>query len=156
MPLLDLIQFSRELANRRNKAALLLTPDVREQHQIAAQLATALGAPHLDVLDRFQADAKLTEQIASFAPADFFKLVAKEKSSPLVIVSGLDFLLAIWIAQGDAKQVKLDLCRQIELWEQKTPFLLVAQQDSVFADYTPTRHTGSQVIIQLSQTLALA
>ncbi len=156
MPLLDLIQFSRELANRRNKAALLLTPDVREQHQIAAQLATALAAPHLDVLDRFQADAKLAEQIAGFAPSDFFKLVAKEKSAPLLVISGLEFLLATWIAQGDAKQVKQDLCRQIELWEQKPAFLLVAQQDAVFADYVPTRHTGSQVIVQHSQTLALA
>lgn len=155
MPLLDLIQFSRELAVRRNKAALLLTPDLREQHAIAAQLARALGAPHLDLLERFQADAKLADQLAGFSPADFFKLIGAQKASPLLVLSGLEFLLAAWLAQGDAKQVKQDFCRQIEFWERQPAFLLVTQHDPVFAAYAPTRHTG-QMIIQLSQTLALA
>jgi hypothetical protein len=155
MPLLDLIKFSSELAARRNKAALLLTPDVREQHNLAARLANTLSVPHLDVLDRFRADTELTEQIAGFAPTDFFKLVGKEKSAPLLVISGIEFLLASWIAQSDAKQVKRNFCQQIELWSQKPAFLLVAQQDSIFAEYLPTRHTGSPIIIQLSQTLAL-
>jgi hypothetical protein len=155
MPLLDLVTFSNELATRRNKAALLLTPDVREQGAIAAQVAVALGVPHMNVLDRFRADDKLVDQIAGFSPADFFRLIAREKSSSLLVISGLEFLLATWLAQGDAKQVKLNFCQQVELWSQKPAFLLVTQQDPVFAAYQPTRHTGSQVIIEFSKTLAL-
>ena len=86
---------------------------------------------------------------------DSFKLIAAQKSQPLLVVSGMEFLLAAWLAQGDAKQVKRSLCQQIELWESPPAFLLVAQFDPVFASYQPTRHTG-QVIIELSQTLSLA
>lgn len=156
MPLLDLLKFSRELVTRRNKAALLLTQDLREQHAHAAQVASALGAPHFDVLDRFHNDPTLADQIAGFSASDFFKLLAAQKSQPLLVVSGIEFLLAAWLTQGDAKQVKRNLCQQIELWERAPAFLLVTQHDPVFAAYEPTRHTGSQVVIELSQTLSLA
>lgn len=155
MPLLDLIQFSRELTARRNKAALLLTPDLPAQRTCAEQIAAAVGAAHLDVLDRFQSDSSLVEQLAGFSADDLFKLLAAQKS-PLLIVSGIEFLLAAWISQGDPKQVKLKLCQQIELWERAPAFLLVTQQDPVFADYQPTRHRGSRIVIQLSQTLSLS
>ena len=158
MPLLDLIKFSRELATRRNKAALLLTPDFREQHACAAGIAAAIGAPHFDVLDRFQADPTLADRLGGFSVDDLFKLIAAEKPQPLLVVSGIEFLLAVWLAQGDAKHVKRALCEKIELWEgrEKPAFLLVTQQDPVFAAYQPTRHKGSQTVIQLSETLSLA
>ncbi len=155
MPLLDLIQFSRELATRRNKAALLLTPGLREQHACAAGIAAAIGAPHFDVLDRFQADPTLAGRLAGFSADDLFKLIAAQKSQPLLVVSGIEFLLAAWLSQGEAKQVKRSLCQQIELWERPPAFLLVTQHDPIFAAYQPARHTGSRVIIELSQTLAL-
>lgn len=156
MPLLDLIKFSRELATRRNKAALLLTPDIREQHACAAGIAAATGAPHFDVLDRFQADPTLADRLGGFSTDDLFKLIADHKPQPLLVVSGIEFLLAAWLAQGEAKSVKRSLCQQIELWERSPAFLIVAQHDSVFAAYQPARHTGSRVIIELSQTLSLA
>ena len=82
MPLLDLIQFSRELTARRNKAALLLTPDLPAQRTCAEQIAAAVGAAHLDVLDRFQSDSSLVEQLAGFSADDLFKLLAAQKSPP--------------------------------------------------------------------------
>ena len=63
MALLDLRQFTKELGGRRNKAALLLTPDLCEQQVFAAQLAAATDALHLDVLDRFKADTALTARL---------------------------------------------------------------------------------------------
>jgi hypothetical protein len=155
MSLLDLKKFSSALTARRNKAAMLLTPDLPSQRPYAEQIAEAVGAVHLDMLDRFLSDTSLTEKLAGFSSDDLFKFLAAQKS-PLLIVSGIEFLLAAWISQGDAKQVKLNLCQQIELWEQNPALLLVVQQDSVFADYQQTRHTGSQIVIQLSQTLSLA
>ena len=153
--LLDLKKFAAELAMRRNKAALLLTPDLTAQRTCAEQIATAIGATHLDLLDRFQSDVGLTAQLPGFSPDDFFKLLSAEKTK-FVVVSGLEFLLAAWISQDDAKTVKLKLCQSIELWERTPALLLVVQPDSIFADYQPTRHRGSQVIIHLSQTLSLA
>jgi hypothetical protein len=155
MPLLDLIKFSRELVTRRNKAALILTPDIREQRACAAGIAAAIGVEHFDMLDLFQADAKLADNLPGFSADDLFKLIADHKAQPLLVVSGIEFLLAAWLTQGDPKQVKLKLCQQIELWERVPAFILVAQQDPVFAAYKPTRYTGD-LVIQLSQTLSLA
>jgi hypothetical protein len=81
MPLLDLLKFCYELPARRNKAALLLTPDLRPQRACAAQIAAATGATHFDVLDAFQADATLTERLSGFSSDDFFALVAARKRS---------------------------------------------------------------------------
>jgi hypothetical protein len=155
MPLLDLKKFAAELAARRNKAALLLAPDLTAQRACAEQIATAIGATHLDLLDRFQSDAALTAQLPSFSTDDLFKLLAAEKTK-ILVMSGIEFLLAVWISQDDAKTVKLKICQAVELWERTPALLLVVQPDSVFAEYQPTRHKGSQVIIQLSQTLSLA
>ncbi len=146
MPLLDLKQFSSELAVRRNKAAMLLTTDLREQHACAAQLATAIGAPHLDVLDAFQADASLSDRLAAFSPDDFLALVAARTAQPLVVVSGVEFLLAAWLCQGETKQVKRDFCFKLEHWENKPAFILVAQHDPVFIGYKPHRHSGFSVM----------
>ena len=157
MPLLDLLQFCRELPARRNKGALLLTPDPREQRTCAAQIAAAAGAVHFDVLDAFQADAALTGRLAGFSSDDFLRLVAAQKS-PLLIVSGLEFLLAAWLSQGSPKEVKRQFCQQIELWDGRDnpAFLLVTQQDAVFAGYEPTRYKGSRIVIPLSETQALS
>jgi len=158
MPLLDLLKFCHELLARRNKAALLLTPDLREQRACAAKIAAATGATRFDVLDVFQADATLTERLSGFSSDQFFALVAAQKAQPLLIVSGLEFLLAAWLSQDNPKEVKRRLCHQIEMWEgrDKPPFLLVTQQDPVFAAYTPSRFTDGPLVIKLSQTLSLS
>lgn len=157
MPLLNLLQFCRELPARRNKAALLLTSDIREQRAYAAQIATAANARHFDVLDAFQADGALTSRLAGFSSDDFFRLLTEQKA-PLLIVSGLEFLLAAWLSQGNPKDVKRQFCQQIELWDGRDnpAFLLVTQQDAVFASYEPTRYTGSRIVIPLSETQALS
>lgn len=158
MPLLDLLKFCRELPARRNKAALLLTPDLREQRAYAAQIAAAAAATHFNVLDAFQADPSLMGRLAGFSSDDFFALVAANKAQPLLIVSGLEFLLVAWLSQDNPKEVKRRFCRQIEMWEgrDKQPFLLVTQQDPVFATHTPDRFTDGPVVIELSQTLSFS
>ncbi len=157
MPLLDLIQFCRELPARRNKAALLLMPELNGQREYAAQIASAASAAYFDVLDAFQADATLSERLAGFSSDDFFRLITSQ-SAPLVIISGLEFLLAAWISQGDPNQVKRQFCQQIELWDsrEKPAFLLVAQVDAIFSQYEPTRYRGSRIVISLADTQALS
>ena len=70
----------------------------------------------------------------------------------------MEFLLASWLSQGNPKDVKRQFCQQIELWEgrDKPAFLLVTQQDAIFASYEPTRHRGSRIVIPLSETQALS
>lgn len=153
--LIDLRKVAAELADRRNKAALLLTPDVRAQRAYAAQVAAAVGAFHLDVLDRFQADETLSARLASFSMSDLFALIEAHKDKRFLVVSGVEFLLAAWLSQGQPKEVKRALCRLIEFWESQPPFLLVTHHDPVFADYKPERHRGGPIVLEMSQTLAL-
>lgn len=154
MSLIDLRAFAKELVARRNKAALLLTPELSRQRAYAAQVATAVDGFHLDVLDLFQADPSLTARLSAFSLDDLFTLIAEQKE-PLLIVSGIEFLLAAWLSQGQPKEVKLTLCHRIELWEKSPAFLLVTHHDPVFADYRPERYRGTQLILEMSKTLAL-
>jgi hypothetical protein len=153
MSLTDLKQFSGELMARRNKATMLLTTDLREQHNCAAQLAAAIGAPHLDLLDCFQADAGLNARLGAFTMDDFLALVAARVTQPFIVVSGVEFLLAAWLSQDEPKQVRRDFCFKLEHWEGRPAFILVAQHDPLFAGYQPRRHTGL-FAIELSQVKA--
>jgi hypothetical protein len=153
MSLIDLKQFSDELVARRNKATMLLTTDLREQHNCASQLAAAIGAPHFDVLKCFQADADLNARLGAFTMDEFLALVAARATQSLIVVSGVEFLLAAWLSQGEPKQVKRDFCFKLEHWESRPAFILVAQHDSLFAGYQPRRHTGL-FAIELSQVKA--
>jgi hypothetical protein len=155
MSLLDLRLFAVELVERRNKAAILLTPDLREQRSYAAQIAAAVNGFHLDVLDCFQVDESLTARLTSFSMGDLFALLGDHKDRRFLVVSGIEFLLAAWLSQGQPKEVKRTLCHQIELWENQPPFLLVTHHDPVFADYEPQRHSVGPVVIEMSHTLAL-
>lgn len=154
MSLIDLRAFTKELIARRNKAALLLTPEISQQRAYAAQVAAAVGGFHLDVLDLFQADPSLTARLSAFSLDDLFTLIG-ERKEPLLIVSGIEFLLAAWLSQGQPKEVKRTLCHRVELWEKSPAFLLVTHHDPIFADYRPERYRGAQLILEMSKTLAL-
>lgn len=156
MPALeDLRDFAARLVERRNRAALLLHPRLPEQRAYAAQLAVWLQVPHLDVLDRFQSDEALSERVSYFTPDDLLALIG-ESAEPLLVVSGIEFLLGIWLCQGEASRVKADFCEKLELWERSPAFLLVTHEDPDFAAYRPGRHRGSRVVLPISETLALA
>lgn len=156
MPLTDLPQFCRELVVRRNKAAILLTPDLPAQQEHASQIAAATGASHLDVLDVFHGDAALSAGLGGYAIDDLLNLISSHPGEhALLVVSGIEFLMAVWFSQGDPRQVKRDLCHRLELWEHKPAFLLVTQHDSTLANYQPARHTGGALVLELSQTAAL-
>lgn len=156
MPLTDLTQFCRDLVARRNKATILLVPDLQAQQEHASQIAAATGALHLDVLDLFQSDAALTARLGEFAIDDLLKLLASYRDDyELLVVSGIEFLMAIWFSQGDPRQVKRDLCQRLELWERKPALLLLTLHDSTIASYQPTRHTAGALVLELSQTASL-
>lgn len=153
--LTDLHKFAAKIIDRRNKAALLLTTDIRTQRAYAAQLAGVLEGFHLDVLDRFRADETLAARLVTFSMADLLTMIAEQNSQQLLIVSGIEFLLGAWLSQGEPKQVKRSLCQQIELWEGQPAFFLVTQVDATLASYQPERHSDGPVVLKISETVAL-
>jgi hypothetical protein len=151
----DMRQFATRLVERRNRAALLLTPDLPGQQAYAARLAGALNAPHLDVLTRFQEDQTLLSRLTHFSFDDLLALIAEHRQNQLLVVSGIEFLLGAWLSQHESKQFKTDLCRKIEFWQQSPAFILVTHEDPVFAAYHAQRFSGSRVVLHTSETLSL-
>lgn len=156
MPLTDLPKFCRELVTRRNKATILLVPDLQAQQEHAARIATATGGLHLDVLDLFQADAALAARLGGFDIDDLLGLLASHHNGhELLVVTGTEFLMATWFSQRDPRQVKRELCQRLELWERKPALLLLTLHDSTIATYQPSRHTAGAMVLELSQTASL-
>jgi hypothetical protein len=154
-PLKDLKLFAPLLLERRNKAALLLTRNCQEQKYYAAQVAKAIGWKHLDVLDAFQRDPALNKQLVVFSLENLFEWIRMQTDGGIVL-SGIEFLLAAWLSQGNPKSVKTELCQKVEFWERKPAFLLVTREDPVLSSYQPQRHRGSPMILFMSQTTALS
>lgn len=153
--LTDLRELAAALPNRRNKAAMVLHPHLTEQRSYAAQLAQAVGWPHLDLLKTFRDSPELTERLVIFSMSDFFSYLGQQTGTPGLVVSNIEFVLAAWLSQGKPRDVKTDLCKRVELWERSPAFLLVTSDETVLANYQPTRHSGSPLILKTSQTLAL-
>jgi hypothetical protein len=153
--LMDLRKLAASLPNRRNKAAMVLHPQITEQRAYAANLAKAVGWPHLDLLKVFSDSPELTERLVVFSMSNFFDYLAQQKGTPGLVVSNIEFVLAAWLAQGTPRDVKIDLCKQVELWERAPAFLLVTSDEAVLANYQPSRHKGFPLILKTSQTLAL-
>jgi len=151
----DMRTFAARLVERRNRAALLLTPDLAGQQSYAAQLAQVLGATHLDVLTRFQEDGTLLSRLSTFSFDDLLNLISEHRDRRLAVVSGIEFLLGAWLSQGESKQVKRSVCEKIELWQQSPAFILVTHEDPVFSAFQPERFPGTQVVLHTSETLAL-
>lgn len=155
MNLINLREHSAALLQRRNKAAVVLYPKITEQRNYAQQLASAVGWPHFDLLNEFSEKADLTDQLVAFSMSDFFDYLKQQKSSNGIVVSNIEIVLTAWIAQGTPVDIKNDFCSRVELWERSPALLIVTQNDPVFANYQPTRHTDSRLIMKTSDTLAL-
>jgi hypothetical protein len=153
--LIDMRQFATQLVERRNRAALLLSPDLAGQHAYAARLAQILGATHLDVLCRFREDESLLSGLSCFSLDKLLVLIAEHRQTPLLVVSGIEFLLGAWLSQSEPRHAKKDLCEKIEFWQQSPAFILITHEDPVFAAFQPQRFPGTRVVLHLSETLAL-
>jgi len=151
----DMRTFAARLVERRNRAALLLTPDLAGQQSYAAQLAAMLDATHLDVLTRFQEDGTLLSRLSTFSFDDLLNLISEHRDRRLAVVSGIEFLLGVWLTQHEPKQFKADICRKVEYWEGTPAFILVTHEDPVFFAFQPERFPGTQVVLHTSETLAL-
>jgi hypothetical protein len=153
--LIDLRELAASLPHRRNKAAVVLHPQITEQRAYAAQLAKAVGWPHLDLLKAFSENPELTGRLVAFSMSDFFDHLGQLHGTSGLVVSNIEFVLSAWLAQGKPREIKTDLCKRVELWERSPSFILVTCNEPVLANYQPTRHRGSPFIIKTSETLAL-
>jgi hypothetical protein len=149
---IDMLKFVAELPKRRARAAVVLSRDFSGQKAWAAELASRTGAEHIDVLELFSADADLGARVGVFMVDDLFKLLRNRAQTPVLIVSGLEFLFAVWT--GQAKAVE-KFASQLELWQDRPSLLFVMQHERGLAERKFTRFPSLDFVVDQSNTLAL-
>jgi len=148
----DMVQLVRELASRpRARACVVLTHEYEGQKEWAAELARQTGCDHMDLMDRFAQDEGLSAGIGEFLVPEFFEFFKGKSTSPVLVITGIEFLKATWAGQPTAMD---EFGRRLETWNHKTGLLFVMQHDERLASYMSSRFKYRFAVDQ-KETLAL-
>jgi hypothetical protein len=149
----DIVKLVSELPRRpRGKACIVLTHDYADQTEWAAKLAARTGSEHLDLLAHFAEDPALAGDIETFSLERLFQFLAGRRSSPVLIVSGLEFLSATWAGQSDAIE---QFASRVENWRTAPALLFVLQYDQTLATHRFGRHRQHTFVVDQNDTLKL-
>ncbi len=150
---IDIIKQAKGLPQRpRGRACIVLTHKHEEQRAWAKELAVQMGAHHLDLLDHFASHPDLTENIGQFTIQNLFDLLSSMRNQKVLIVTGLEFLLATWTGSPSAME---QFAHQIESWDKSPALLIVMQYDGALATRRFTRYPQYKFVVDQKETFAL-
>ena len=149
----NMIQLVSTLSSRsRGRACIVLTHDYRGQKEWAAELARQTDSEHLDLQELFTQDVKLSRKIVQFSILTLFEFLKNYKQTPVLVVSGIEFLKATWAGQMNVVE---QFASQVETWNQKPCLLFVLQYDKIIATREYRRYRQYTFVIDQKETLAL-
>ena len=149
----NMVQLVRDLPSRpRGRACIVLTHEYKGQKEWAAELARQTDSEHLDLLELFAKNVDLSNQISQFLIPDLFALLKKYDKTPVLIVSGLEFLKATWSGQSNSVE---QFTSNVETWNQKPGLLFVLQYDKIIATREFRRYRQYTFVVDQRETLAL-
>lgn len=149
----NIIDLTKSLPRRpRGKACIVFTHDYLEQKAWAAELASQAGAPHIHLLDVFANDEALAGNVETFSINDFFSFLSEGAESPIIVVSGLEFLVAMWVGQAYFVE---QFARQIEMRDKLPALLIVMQSYPPLAKWKFNRIKDHVFIVDQRDTFAL-
>jgi len=149
----NMIQLVTDLPSRaRGKACIVLTHEYRGQKAWAAELASQTHSEHLDLLELFAQDAKLSSKIGQFLVPSLFEFLKNHGQSSVLVVSGLEFLKATWTGQSNINE---QFASRVETWDQKPCLLFALQYDKAIATCKYRRHRQHKFVVDQKETLAL-
>jgi len=149
----NIVQLVKGLPSRpRGRACIVLTHDYEGQKEWAETLAHQTDSEHINLLDLFVKDTNLSNRIGELQVADLFALLKKLGNTPVLIVSGLEFLKATWTSQS---QVIEQFTSHVETWNQSPCLLFVIQYDPILATTEFRRYRQYKFIVDQKETLAL-
>lgn len=150
---IDIVQLVKNLAKRpRGKACFVLTSDFHQQKEWAAELAERTGSEHLDLLDLFADDDTLADKVSTFSVAELLDFLKNRGNSPVLVISGLEFLKATWSGQSGAVET---LASKIETWQNSPCLVFVLQYDKELATREFQRFRQHMFVVDQEETLAL-
>ena len=150
---IDIVKIAKGLPQRsRGNSCIVLTHKHEEQRAWAEELAVQTGAHHLDLLDHFVSHPDLAENIGQFTIQNLFDLLSSIRNQKVLIVTGLEFLLATWTGIPNAME---QFANQIEYWDKSPALLIVMQYDSALAARRFTRYPQYKFVVDQKETFAL-
>ena len=149
----DLMDLAKELPKRqRGRACIILTRNYPQQKAWATKLAGLVGVDHLNLLDEL-ADADPTFKMAGLSVDGLFKYLENRSESPLLIVSGLEFIKATWAY--NPRRTMGQLAQQVEMWSRKPALLFVTQYDTLLAKMKFSRFSNLRFVVDQQNTISL-
>lgn len=148
----DINRIVRELPARpRGRSCVVLSEDFGGQKAWAAKLALITGMDHIDLLDEFQKDQGLAARTGRFSVSDLFEYLQSRSGSPVLIVSGMEFLKATWSGWSTSTD---EFASRMENWRNTPALFFVLQFDKHLAAREFKRY-GHDSVIHQKETLAL-
>ena len=149
----NMVQLVKTLPSRqRGRACVVLTHDYRGQRKWAAELARQTNSQHIDLLTLFAEDKSLADIIGQLLIPSFFEYLKKYNKSPVLIVSGIEFLKATWSGQSNVSE---QFASYVETWDKEPCLLFVLQFDKVIATREFYRFRHYTFVVDQKETLAL-
>ena len=149
----NMVQLVKTLPSRpRGRACIVLTHEYEGQKEWAAELARQTDSEHIDLLELFAQDTKLSSKIGQFLVPSLFDFVKGQSQAPVLIVSGIEFLKATWSGQSNVGE---QFASRVETWDQKPCLLFVLQYDKIIATREYRRFRQYTFVVDQKETLAL-
>jgi hypothetical protein len=150
---IDIIKIVKELPlRRRGRACIVLTNDYRNQSKWANDLANKTDSKYINLLELFNEDNNLNNNIRHFNVSKLFELLKSHKDFPVIIISNMEFLKATWVGQPNALK---QFVSNIETWNNPPGLLFVIQYDKYIATRRFKRYPQYSFVVDQKETLAL-
>ncbi len=149
----NMVQLVRDLPSRpRGRACIVLTHEYEGQKEWAAELARQTDSEHLDLLELFAQDAKLSSKIGQFLIPSLFEFLKNHGQASVLVISGMEFLKATWAGQSNVIDQFLS---QLKTWDKYPSLLFVMQYDKTIASYDFGHRYQYTFVVDQKETLAL-
>ena len=149
----NMVQLVRDLPSRpRGRACIVLTHEYGGQKKWAAELARQTDSEHIDLLELFAQDAKLSSKIGQFLVPSLFEFLKNHGQASVLVISGMEFLKATWTGQSNAVNQFLS---QLKTWDKNPSLLFIMQYDKTIAFYDFGRRYQHTFVVDQKETLSL-
>ena len=149
----DMIKIIKELPSRsRGRACIVLTHNYESQKEWAEKLAHQTNSDYINLLELFVNDTRLSNQIGEFLVPNLFSFLKERDKTPVLIISGLEFLKATWASQPNILE---QFTSYVETWNQTPCLLFVLQYDKTIASREFKRFRQYTFVVDQKETLAL-
>ena len=150
---INIVQLVKSLPSRpRGRACIVLTHDYHGQKEWAAELARQTDSEHINLLELFAQDKTLSNKIGQFLVPKLFDFLKNQCQTPVLIISGMEFLKATWTGQTNANE---QFASFVETWNQSPCLLFVLQYDKTIATREFRRFRQYTFVVDQKETLKL-